>query len=97
MVRKSDEYWIKHIESWKISNLTSNSYCRKVGLVNSTFQRWIKKMDHQKIKPVKINLPVESYSSKMIILEFSGIKLSFPVDIPATLLTVAIREIKRCS
>ena len=64
------------------------------------FQELLKKarkFKDNKLKPIKVNLPVDNRYSKEIILESSGIRLSFPVDIHIALLTAAIREIKKCS
>ena len=97
MKRQPESYWIKHIDSWKSSDLSMTNYSKKEGLVNSTFQRWARKFKDNKVKPIKVILPVENRHSKEIILESSGIRLSFPVDIHVALLTAAIREIKKCS
>ncbi|MDA3809587.1 MAG: hypothetical protein PF518_04560 [Spirochaetaceae bacterium] len=97
MKRQNEEYWKKHIESWKISDLSMTEYSKNAGLVNSTFQRWVRKLKKNKIKPLKVNIPNDNSHPKEIILESSGIRLSLPADINVELLTVAIREIKKCS
>lgn len=97
MIRQPESYWRKHIDSWKSSGLSMTNYSKKEGLVNSTFQRWVRNFKNNKVKLIKVDLPVDNRHSKEITLEGSGIRLSFPVDIHVALLTAAIKEIKKCS
>ena len=96
MIRKTESYWKKHIENWKISEQTAHQYCKNNGLVQSTFQRWIKKLD-KRIVPIKIDLPVQNNCHNNIVIEGSGIKISLPENVNPTLLSASIREIKKCS
>ncbi len=96
MIRKSESYWKRHIESWKISEQTAHQYCKDNGLIQSTFQRWIKKLD-KRIVPIKIDIPVQRSRHKNIIIEGSGIKITLPENVDSALLSVSIREIKKCS
>lgn len=96
MIRKTESYWKKHIESWKISEQTAHQYCINNGLIQSTFQRWSKKLD-KRIVPIKIDLPVQTSCHRNIVIEGSGIKISFPENVAPALLSASIREIKKCS
>ncbi len=96
MIRKSESYWKRHIESWKISEQTAHQYCKDNGLIQSTFQRWIKKLD-KRIVPIKIDIPVQKSRHNNIIIEGSGIKISLPENVDSALLSASIREIKKCS
>ncbi len=96
MIRKTESYWKKHIENWKISEQSVHQYCKNNGLIQSTFQRWIKKMD-KRIVPIKIDLPVQKSYHNNIIIEGSGIRISLPDNVDPALLSISIREIKKCS
>jgi len=96
MIRKTESYWKSHIENWKNSECSSHKYCKDNGLIHSTFQRWIKKLD-KKIVPIKIDLPAQKSFHKNIVIEGSGIRISLPENVDPTLLSITIREIKKCS
>ncbi|MCP4161082.1 MAG: hypothetical protein GY760_13500 [Deltaproteobacteria bacterium] len=96
MIRKTESYWKKHIENWKISELTVHQYCKNNGLVQSTLQRWIKKLD-KRIIPIKIDLPEQKNCPNNITIESPGIRISLPDTVDPALLLISIKEIKKCS
>lgn len=97
MTHKSEEYWKKHIENWKASELSMTGYSKKNGLVPSTFKRQILKQDKTRIVPMKVNFPEARSQTQMIIVEGSGIRVQLSENIEPSLLIATIREMKKCS
>jgi hypothetical protein len=96
MVRKNKDYWQDHINSWRNSNQTPHRFCKENNLIQSTFMRWIEKLE-TKITPMKVEIPVIPKTNKEIIIEGYGIKIILPYDIDSSLLSATIREVGRCS
>ena len=96
MIRKNKDYWQKQISNWKESNQSPHKYCKKNGLIQSTFMRWVEKLE-AKITPIKVDLPVSPKVKKEIIIEGNRIKIILPSNIEISILSAIIREVRHCS
>lgn len=96
MVRKNKDYWQKQISNWKESNQSPHKYCKDNGLIQSTFMRWVEKLE-TKIIPIKVDLPVRPNIKKEIIIEGNGVRVILPSDIDISILSASIREVGHCS
>ena len=83
---------IFHIKSWRESGLSQYQYCKREGLVSSTFHYWVKKHNHEKTqckdrdaKLANTFLPIEvSPLSSDISPLAGGIEINYPNGIRVT-------------
>lgn len=58
------EYWHRHVENWKSSNLSQTQYCKNQQLKLPTFQYWKSKLDRlslsQPLIPVTVSSTISS-------------------------------------
>ena len=94
---KNEGYWKKHIHTWQKTDLTAYQYCKKNGLVYTTFNRWDLKLKSVSIRPVAITLPEEKVTSGSIIIETRNLKITLPDKISDSTLAVILKELSRCS
>ena len=69
-----------HYEEWRKSGLSMNEYCRRSGLLISTFSLWVKKYNKKEVTGVEMEIekqtPNKNHPDLEIIL-LSGIRLRF--------------------
>jgi hypothetical protein len=96
---KNESYWKKHIQTFRTSGITAYKYCKKYGIVYSTFQRWEKKSKSDLVKPIAIQFPESRTTtpSSSVLIETKNMKITLPENAGYSTVINIIKELSRCS
>jgi hypothetical protein len=89
-----------HCEEWRKSGLSMNEYCRRSGLLSSTFSLWVKKLNDK--PPIESEKRLEKISNEthqqvLEIILVSGIRLRFAGIAKMAEVLRLIKALESCS